>query len=301
MVATLPLLASMATGVLVGIGIVATRFAIDQTDPSSLALLRYAIALVLLLPAVLASAKVRFRGRDLIPIALLGIGQFGILIMLLNYGLQFVSSGLAALIFATMPLWALTFGAIMGNEAMTGYKTVGVLLTIAGVGFAVYDHFGLADLHESAWLGGLAVLASAVVGALCSVLYRPYLRRYPTLQVSGIAMLASVIFLTIPAGWVGFFAAWPVFTWAGWAAVLIIGLTSAIGYYIWLWALNHTTPTRVTVFMSLSPVTATLLGWALLGEPLTVEFLIGTALVALGLWLAHRAPRDRRQGQELPG
>ncbi|MEM8590815.1 MAG: DMT family transporter [Pseudomonadota bacterium] len=294
MVATLPLLASMATGVLVGIGIVATRFAIDQTDPSSLALLRYAIALVLLLPAVLASAKVRFRGRDLAPIALLGIGQFGVLIMLLNYGLQFISSGLAALIFATMPLWALTLGAILGNERMTGFKTGGVLLTIAGVGFAVYDHFGLADLHESAWLGGLAVLASAMVGALCSVLYRPYLRRYPTLQVSGIAMLASVIFLTIPAGWAGFFASWPVFTLAGWAAVLIIGLASAIGYYIWLWALAHTTPTRVTVFMSLSPLTATLLGWALLGEPLTVEFLLGTGLVALGLWLAHRTTDARR-------
>ena len=46
--------------------------------------------------------------------------------------------------------------------------------------------------------------------------------------------------------------------------------------------------------MSLSPLTATLLGWALLGEPLTVEFLIGTGLVALGLWLAHRTTDARR-------
>ena len=114
------------------------------------------------------------------------------------------------------------------------------------------------------------------------------------MQVGGFAMLASVAFLAVPAGWAGFFTGFPVFTLAGWAAVLTIGLTSAVGYYVWLWALNHTTPTRVTVFMALSPLTATLLGWALLGEALTVQFLIGTGLVAFGLWLAHWNARGRR-------
>ncbi|WP_404292827.1 EamA family transporter [Microvirga sp. RSM25] len=71
-------------------------------------------------------------------------------------------------------------------------------------------------------------------------------------------------------------------------AVLFIGLSSGIGYVLWLWALKHAAPTRVTVFLSLSPITAALLGVALLGEPFTVGVLLGLAGVVAGLWLATR-------------
>lgn len=69
-------------------------------------------------------------------------------------------------------------------------------------------------------------------------------------------------------------------------AVIFIGLSSGGGYLLWLWALKHTTPTKVTVFLSLSPVTAALLGWLLLGEEMTAGILIGLAAVMVGLWLA---------------
>src|SRR2546426_12037256 len=58
-------------------------------------------------------------------------------------------------------------------------------------------------------------------------------------------------------------------------------------YYLWLWALGHATPTQVTVFLALSPVTATVLGATLLGERISAPALLGLACVALGLWLAH--------------
>ena len=71
-------------------------------------------------------------------------------------------------------------------------------------------------------------------------------------------------------------------------AVLFIGLASAVGYYLWLWALAHTTATRVTVFLALSPLTAALLGAWFLGEALTLSLLAALFYVAGGLWLAHR-------------
>ena len=73
-------------------------------------------------------------------------------------------------------------------------------------------------------------------------------------------------------------------------AVGFIGVSSGIGYYLWLWALNHTTPTKVTVFLALSPVTATVLGGVFLAERISPTFLWGLLCVALGLWLAHRQP-----------
>jgi drug/metabolite transporter (DMT)-like permease len=283
-----PAAAAAAAGLLVGAGMVATRFVIGQTDPASLALLRYVVGLLCLLPALTLSARVRFARRDLLPIALLGITQFGILIALLNYGLQTISSALGALIFATFPLLTMLFAALLGREALTLFKSLGVLLTILGVGFALGEKLLQPGAEPGGWIGELAVFAAALSGALCSVLYRPYLSRYPTLQVGAFAMFASVLFLAMPAAWEGFFAAPPHFTAGGWLAVIFIGASSAAGYYLWLWALRHTTPTKVSVFLALSPITAAALGAWLLSEAISAWFLLGLACVALGLWLAHR-------------
>jgi drug/metabolite transporter (DMT)-like permease len=104
-------------------------------------------------------------------------------------------------------------------------------------------------------------------------------------------MLASVGFLALLAAAEGFFNAVPRFTAGGWLAIGFIGVSSGVGYYCWLWALNHATPTRVTVFLALSPITAALLGAGLLAEPVSIPTLLGLACVVLGLWLAHREPR----------
>jgi drug/metabolite transporter (DMT)-like permease len=72
------------------------------------------------------------------------------------------------------------------------------------------------------------------------------------------------------------------------AAVTFIGISSGVGYFWWLYALKHESPTRVTVFLALNPVTAALLGWALLGEALHPALLGALTLIGAGLWLAAR-------------
>ncbi len=160
-------------------------------------------------------------------------------------------------------------------------------MTILGVGFSLgekaFQQGG--GVHE--WVGELAVFLSALSGAICSVLYRPFLRKYPTLPVSAFAMLASVGFLAVLASREGFFSSIPHFSREGWLAVVFIGMNSGIGYYLWLWALNHTTPTKVTVFLALSPVTAAWLGAMFLAEVISIMSFLGVACVVLGLWIAH--------------
>jgi drug/metabolite transporter (DMT)-like permease len=259
---------------------------VQDIGPASLALLRYAIGFCCLLPPVLLSARVRFARRDVLPIALLGITQFGILIALLNYGLAFIPSARAALIFATLPLLTMLLSAALGRERLTVAKSAGVLLTVVGVGLALGEK--ALERGAQGWVGELAVFASALSGAVCSVLYRPYLRRYPTLPVSAFAMLASVAFLALLALREGFFGGLPHFTATGWLAVLFIGANSGVGYFLWLWALNHAPATQVTVFLSLSPVTAAALGALFLAEPVSTGALLALACVGAGLWLAHR-------------
>jgi drug/metabolite transporter (DMT)-like permease len=280
---TLAILAAAATGIQVGAAIAATRFAVDMVGPAALAFLRYAIGAACLAP-VFFSRDMRFSRADIVPIALLGIGQFGVLIALLNFGLKSVPSARAALIFASFPMLTLLFAALIGQERLTAAKVAGVALTVLGVGFAL----GERTLGEASVLGELAVLASALVGAVCSVLYRPYLTRYPTLPVSAFAMLAAVAALAVPAALDDLAGAVWRLTPPGWAAVVFIGLSSGGGYVLWLWALANTSATRVTVFLSLSPITAAALGALLLGEPISSTMLAGCGCVAAGLWFATR-------------
>ena len=278
-------MAAAAVGIQVGAATVASRYAIAETTPAALALMRYVVGFACLAPIAMTAVRVRFARADLLPIAGLGIIQFGVLIALLNYGLQTIPAGRAALILATFPLLTMVFAALLGREPLTVSKSAGVIVTIFGVGIALAEKIGGGQVS---WHGEAAVLAAAASGALCSVLYRPYLQRYPALAVSTFAMLASVAALAPPAYIEGLFDQPPQFSGSTWAAIGFIGASSGIGYFLWLWALAHASPTRVTIFMSLSPMTAGLLGAALLGEPLSVHFIVGLFAVVAGLYLGTR-------------
>lgn len=279
------LVAAAVSGVLVGAAIVATRGVIGQSTPAALALLRYLIGCLCLTPPVLIAGRTRIARRDLLPIALLGVGQFGILIVLLNFGLQRIPAAHGALLFASVPLLTLLLAAALGREHVGVVKAGGVMLTLVGVGLTLGEGALNSGSGGDTWLGDAAVLASAACAAVCSVLYRPYLQRYPALPVSLLAMVAAAIFLALVSGAEGSLQVMPVFTPGGWLAVGFIGLSSAVGYVCWLWALGHTTPTRVTVFLALSPITATLLGALLLAEPISVTTVLGILTVSGGLWL----------------
>lgn len=280
--------AAASVGVQVGAAMVATRFVVDESGPATLAMFRYAIGALCLLPVLRWQRQpMRFARGDILPIAGLGIVQFGLLIALLNYGLSFIPAARAALIFASFPLLTMVVAALLGRERLTLAKTSGVLLTMAGVALALGDKL-LEPGRTDGFIGEAAVLLAALCGAVCSVLYRPYLQRYPTLPVGAFAMLASVGFLALLAAGEGAFSGWAGYSAGGWVAVLFIGVSSGIFYFVWLWCLRHTSPTRVTIFLGLSPVTAALFGVLLLDEPLTLPLLAGIAALIAGLWLAHR-------------
>jgi drug/metabolite transporter (DMT)-like permease len=283
-----PVAVAAGVGVQVGLALVATRYVVGESGPATLAMFRYAIGALCLLPVLyIQKLPLRFAPRDILPIAGLGIVQFGILIALVNYSLSYITAARAALLFASFPLMTMMIAALLGREKLTMTKTLGVLLTIAGVGLALGEKVFDASSADH-WIGEAVTLLAAFCGALCSVLYRPYLQKYSTLSIGAFAMLASVGFLAILATWEGAWTQWSGYSPTGWLAVIFIGVSSGIGYFGWLWALRHASPTRVTVFLGLSPVTAALVGALLLAEPVTLPLLLGLAVLLTGLWLAHR-------------
>jgi drug/metabolite transporter (DMT)-like permease len=285
----LALLAAAAVGMQVGAAIVATRAVVGQLGPASIACVRYAIALASLLPFVaLDAARTRIAPRDLAAVMLLGVGQFGLLIALLNLGLQSVPAAPAALIFASFPLLTLLVARALGHERLTTPKLMGVAFSLAGVAVAL----GPEAFAGGAIGGQLAVLGSALTGALSSVLYRPYLRRYPALPVSLWAMAGALLFLAAWSLLEDLPARAALVTRSGWAALLFIGLSSGIGYFLWLWALRHAPASRVTLFVALSPLTSIALGALWLGEAVPSHLWLALALVSAGLAAAQRGDRS---------
>lgn len=279
----LALTAAAMSGLVVGAATVATGSIVSEIGPVTIAFCRYLIGVLLLLPFAVRIRWTPVSPRDFVLIVLFGIFQFAILIILLNFSVIYIAVGLAVLIFASLPLLTMALAIVLGREQFTYRKLTGIILTIVGVGFAVGATAFVQDIGSMGWVGIGAAFLSAFLGALCSVLYGAYMPRYPTLQISTMAMGCAVVFLFGLAVMEGMIDAVPAFSTTTWIILSFIGFSSAVGYFCWLFALAYIPPSNVTVFLGLSPITASILGALFIAQPLSVQDLIGAALVITGL------------------
>ena len=101
------------------------------------------------------------------------------------------------------------------------------------------------------------------------------------------AMIAAVVFLALIAWLDGSLdGGLPVFTPGGWLPVVFIGISRDVGYCMGLWALGCAAAMDVMVFLTLSPVTAAVLGTVILGEGLSPATVLGIGAVIAGLLVA---------------
>ncbi|WP_342236888.1 DMT family transporter [Inquilinus sp. OTU3971] len=276
--------AALASSTLGGTSVVATRSLMGALDPATLGVFRFGIGCVLLLPVVLALRSPWPPRRDWPAVVLLGLLFFAAFPFLFNASLAHTTAARGALALSTQPLLTLAVGAALGAERLTPRKAAGVVVTMAGVALALGT--GLADAPPEAWRGDLLMIGATGCAALYNVWSRPFVRRSSPLSFSALGMaagacgLAALTFATRPA-------ALPALEPAGWAAVLYLGVVGgALTFFLWVFALGRTTPTRVAISVAVNPVVAALLGVLALGEPLGWPLLAGLAAVAAGIGLA---------------
>ncbi|MBL0171788.1 MAG: DMT family transporter [Gemmatimonadaceae bacterium] len=278
-------LAASAASTFFGASVVATRFVVAQTNPVSLAFLRYLVATLCLLPVLRAALQVAMPRRDLFAIGALGALFFGIFPWSFSAALVHVPASRVALMLATTPLVTLVISRARGVESITMSILAGQLLAIAGLWLALGPSPGSGTPD---WLGYGLTLVTVLCGAMYNVFSRPYLKRYRPLHVTALSMAAGALFLAPLAAVKGLFTVRPAFSAGGWLAVVFLGTVGgALGFALWIWALERSTPSRVAVFIALNPITATLLGALLMREPVTATFVAGLACVVGGIILAN--------------
>ena len=294
-----PMVAAAASAVFTGMGVVAIRFVVTEWEPATLALYRFAIAAVTILPFLLFSRHARLERGDIVPVCLLGAAFFGLFPWAFGAGMVHIPASRGALIFGAMPLVAMVVAAALRLEALTALKSFGAVFAFGGVAMALGDRAALGADADDAWIGELLAGTATLLLAINFVLFAPWLRKYPALTVTAWSMLAGAVFLVPFAAWEGGFDAVPELSAARWWAVAFLGVfAGSLGYFLWIWALQRSTPTRSAVFVVLNPMTATLLGALLLSEAITAAFLLGLAGVVAGILVANWQPGGRR---EAPG
>lgn len=287
-------LAAIVSTIFAGTTLVAIRFIAVEVEPLTITILRVGIGAAILLPAALVVGRNWPRGGDLWKLMALGIVIFAVSQWLISGSLHYTTAARAGILAATMPFLTLAMAAAVGAERLTWLKTLGVGLAIGGVALALWND---ASAIEGGWRGDLLMVAGSAVLAAYTIASRHLVRRYPPLVFVVCNMLPGVAVLWLIAQTTGVPVVPLALPLQGWIVVLYIGIGGGVGtYFLWLWALRHTTPTRAAVAITLNPLAAIIGGAIVLGEPVTVGVLAGLGCVIGGIVLTNwqrRAVRDR--------
>jgi drug/metabolite transporter (DMT)-like permease len=283
-------LAAVLSSALGGVAAAATRFVIPGTDPVTLGAFRFGLGFLFLLPIALATPRRWPRGRDRGAAIALGLLFFAVFFVLFNVSLAYTTAARGTLALSTLPLLTMVAAALLGVESLTGRKTAGVLVAMGGVGIALVT--GATEAPPGAWRGDLVMIGGALCMALYSVWSRPFIRRSGPLPFTTVGMGAGAAALALLAWLRGGFLTAVGFGPPQWAAIAYLGVFGAAAtFYLWAFALERTTPTRVASTITVNPVTAATVAALLLGEPVGLPLLVGIAAVGAGIWVASTDPR----------
>lgn len=277
--------AAVFSSALGGTSIGATRFLVSAIDPLAIGAFRFGVGFLLLLPVALLGANRWPPRQDWLAVAGLGLLFFAAFPILFNASLIFTTAARGALALSTLPLLTMLAGSALGKEPLTARKSVGVLVAISGVFMALVS--GLATAPVGAWRGDLLMVVAALCMALYSVWSKPFIGRSGPIPFTTLAMAVGAAVLVTLSVLRGSFAPVEAFGHPQWLAVLYLGaLGSALTFYLWAFALERTTPTRVAISVTVNPVAASLVGAILLDEPLSWNLVAGILTVFIGIWIA---------------
>ena len=262
-----------------------TRYLVGNADPLTLAILRWGIGFLFLLPIAL-TLRVRWPQRsDWLGVAALGLCFFGLFFILYNIALGYTTAARASLALSTLPLQTMLVGGLLGIEPLTTRKSAGVGIAVLGVFAALAS--GLAAAPPGAWRGELVMAGAVLCMAFYNVWSRAFIQRSSALGFLAVGMGSGAAALVIVGVLTGRVAVLESFAAPQWVAGIYLGIGGgALAFILWVLALERATPTRVANTMTVNPIAAALLANQLVGEPITLNLVVGLLAVFAGIWIA---------------
>ncbi len=280
----------------------AIKVGLRDLPPISYAGIRFLIAIAVLV--AVSVGRVRLfpsRRSDYGPLAVTGILMFGVNYGLLFWGELHVSSGLAAVLQATIPIFGMVFAHwMLPAEPIRLRKFAGSLIALGGVAMICARLLSFSGVM--AFWGALGIVAGAAGAAFSNVVLK---RRAIQLAPSMIAAW-QMIFGALPLLAIGF--AWegnPLrFHWSSMSIFCLLYLAiigSALTFLLLYWLLPRMTVTNLQTIALITPPGAVMLGWLIGGEQFPLWSLFGAGLVLVGVWMIFRRTKTSRRAEPEPG
>jgi drug/metabolite transporter (DMT)-like permease len=256
--------------------------ALRELPPLTLVFLRVALGAGILLPLLRLRRINLPRGvKGWKPFFLIGLLNNVIPFSLIVAGQTFIPSGLASILNATTPLFTVLVMAGAGEEALQARRVAGVALGLAGV--IILRGWGI-ETRTGQGLGILLCLGGALSYGFSALAARRMLKDSPPLGTATFQLMASTVMMAIVAGAVEqpWHLAMPGV--ATWLAVLgLAALSTALAYIVFFQIIRRSGATNVMLVTLLIPVTAILLGWLVLGEPISMREIAGAIVIGSAL------------------
>lgn len=265
----------------------------DTVPPMWAATLRLVVAAIVMVALVHALGRGLPRGPALRAAAWYGLFQFGFNLPLLYWGELVVPSGLAAVVFATIPITSALIARAFGLERLDPLKMLGALVALAGVMAMFGEQLGAPVTAVPI----LAIYLATVVSALGSTMLKRGPRQDPlaanavaAMVGTPVCLLASVLFgehRQMPTHWVQIYP------------ILFLAIVGSAGaFVVFAWLVNHWNVSTLAFIGVVVPVIAVGLGALVRHEPLRRQHVLGSVLVLAGVILAIVS--DRRRARRPP-
>ena len=279
----------LLVGFLWGIPYLFIKIAVDPEDgftPATVVCLRTAIGAAILIPIAIKQRHFisAIRGwRHVAAYALLEmIGPW----ILIGTAEQKISSGLAGLLVASVPIWATIFASIRGDKTVWHHKRLfGIVVGFIGLVAVV----GIESIKGSADpLSIFMVLLASIGYSYAVMMVQSALPHVSGIAINALAMLMTAIFY-LP--WA--IVQWPTHHISDGAIRAIVGLgvlSTGAAFAAFFTLASIIGVARGSLVTYLNTACAVLLGVIILNEPLTVGIVLGLPLVLIGSYFASRKP-----------
>ncbi len=266
---------------------------LDVIPPATFVLIRYVVALPVLIAAVLFTRDRGIARSDWPKLALTSFVGFGVSLLAQFAGTKLSTSAAGALITSATPAFIVVFAWLLLREIASGRQWIGLGLATVGVLIvSVAGNQPETDEATNPLLGNLFLIVAAVTWALYSVLVKIHTRKYSALAVTlaitafGIPIVAPVTAIELQTQTIG------AMTPAVLAGILYVGVGStAIAFFLWNKSFELLDAASASLFFFAQPVVGTLLSAIFRHQQLNESFFAGGALILIGALLGMLSPR----------
>ncbi len=267
---------------------VSSKYLLESIPPATLLFIRYLIASIVLVAISLYRREKLGTTKHWSWFFQIGfIGYF------LSIGTQFLgtklsNAHLASLITTLSPIFLSIFAVLLLKEHMTRRQLHSMIIAVIGLIIIV----GLPNGDsENLLIGNLILIFTSISWGYYSVIARKASKHYSPLHLTTVGILIATLF-TFP---VTFFESdqWQfsfLFNWSTVLNIIFIGVfATALAFFSWNKGLELTPSHQAGLFFFLQPIVGSLLGWILLGERLSMTFIIGSLFILAGVYINMRA------------